>query len=200
MPASFTFILEGSEKDGGAVFFADFRNFLDDLAQCLRAVELRTGDGQRVRHQVSNLTTGSATVELTAVSPTRAPDAGKRVYDAFKGTVRALQRGEHVDPRFRPEDLKAFRELASPVWKEKRVCIAGVQLTTQYVANIDKLLGGLVQSRGSVKGILEKLNVHNRHEFTLFPAIGDAAIPCVFEEPLFLKVKEAVRRNVTVTS
>src|SRR6185312_1848107 len=162
MPASLTFTLEGTEESGGAVFFADFRAFIDDVAECLKLVDLRTGPGTRIRHKVSDLRFASATVELTAVSPPRAPDSGKQVYDTFKKTVKSIQRGESVDPRFRREDLVAFRDLAKPVMRNKRVVVAGVTITTQFVANIDRLLAGSTRSMGTVKGRLEKLNLHGR--------------------------------------
>lgn len=201
MPTSLKFTLEGAEENGGTVFFPDFRALMDDVAQCLRLVELRTESGPRIRHKVSDLKFASATVELTAMSPRREPESGGRVYDTFRKTVKSLQRGDDdVDPRFRREDLEAFRAMARPVMgKKQRLEIAGVRITTQFIANIDRLLADSIKSRGTVKGRLEKLNVHDRHEFTLFPCIGDDAIPCAFHEELFPKVVLAVRQNVTVT-
>lgn len=55
-----------------------------------------------------------------------------------------------------------------------------------------------VRAKGSIKGRLEKLNVHNRNEFTLVPPVGEPAIACSFKEALFDKVKLAIKRNVLV--
>jgi hypothetical protein len=199
MAATIRFTLEGPENSGGTVFFADFRALMNDIAKCLKLVELRTERGARVRHEVSDLKYASATIELTAVSPRREPEVGKRVYDTFKQVVKGLERGENVDPRFRREDLEAFRDLARPVTRKAKLMVGGVRVTTQFVANIDRLLLETFRSRGTVKGRVEKLNLHNRHEFTLFTPIGDVAIPCHFEEELFPQVRQAIRQNVTVT-
>jgi hypothetical protein len=137
---------------------------------------------------------------VSTVSPPDAPQAGREVYDTFKRTIRALESGDKVDSRLRPSDLKVFRELAAPVWRgEKRVRVAGVQLSTQYVANIDKLVGTTTRSKGTVKGRIERLNVHDRHEFALYPPIGDAVVTCTFTDEQFEEVKRAIKQNVTVS-
>ena len=76
--------------------------------------------------------------------------------------------------------------------------IDGVRITTQYVANIDRILEGKTVSTGSVSGCLERLNVHNADEFSLFPAISDDEIVCVFPEKLWETVQKAIKRMVTV--
>jgi len=199
MAASLRFTLEGTEDNDGDVFFGDFRTLMDDVAKCLKLVELRTEQGTRIKHKVSDLKFASTTIELTAVSPRREPDSGKRVYDTFKQTVKGLERGETVDPRFKREDLEAFRDLARPVMHKNKLMIAGVRVTTQFVANIDRLLVESSRSRGTIKGRVEKLNLHERHEFTLFTPIGGVAVACAFEEELFPQVQQAIRQNVTVT-
>jgi hypothetical protein len=196
--ASMTFKLEGSDKDGGAVLFKDFRTFLDDVANCLRRIQDRIGS-ERVRYRITDLKAGSAIVTLEGMSPRKSPGAAQDVHDTFARTVRALESGDRPDSRLRPDDLKAFRKLAQPVLNgEKRVEVAGIPLTTQYVANIDNILGGGVRSTGTVKGRVEKLNVHYRNEFTLFPPIGNYSVRCVFPESLFEKVQESIKRSVTV--
>jgi hypothetical protein len=190
--------MEGSDKDGGAVLFKDFRQFLDNVAVCLRRVQRRTGSG-RIRYRIADLKSGSAVVKLEAVSPAKSPTAAREVYDTFSRTVSALAKGTRPDPRLRPDDLKPFRKLAEPVLKgEKKIVVAGTTLTTRYVAHIDDILGGWIPSKGTVKGRVEQLNVHERHEFTLFPPIEGYSIRCVFPEPLLETVRKSIKRNVTV--
>src|ERR1700733_9724595 len=51
---------------------------------------------------------------------------------------------------------------------------------------------------GAVKGRLERLNLHDRNEFTLYPPISGFSVTCEFPEELFETVQHAIRRNVTV--
>jgi hypothetical protein len=51
---------------------------------------------------------------------------------------------------------------------------------------------------GAVKGRLERLNLHDHNEFTLYPPIPGYSITCEFPEELFDKVHLAIRRSVTV--
>jgi hypothetical protein len=197
---SLSFTLVGTDRDGEAVLLKDFSQFIDHFAVCLRRVEERTAGSTTLRHLISDLQVGSATMTVRPTSPSDRPDLGREVYDSFRNTIHALEAGDRIDPRFTNDDLKAFRELASPIWnRRKKVEVAGVELTTRYVSNIDALLRGETKSKGTVKGRIEKLNVHNRHEFTLFPPIGEYAIQCIFDDELFDTVHSAIKRTITVS-
>lgn len=199
MADSLVVSVDGGEQDGGVVSLADLNKFTADLQDCLKRVSTRLVGGPRVRHLVTELAVGSAIVGLRASSPAKFPDAGPQVYDAFSRTVRGLETGGEIDRRLRPDDLRAFRKLASPVFARRRVRIGDVDLTAQFIASIDKRLAAMRSSLGTVKGRVEKLNVHGRHEFTLFTAIGGHPVACSFTADLFDEVTQAVKRSVTVT-
>ncbi len=199
MIASLNVSVGGEERDGGAVSLADLNKFTADLQDCLKRVCARVVGVVGVRHLVAELAVGSATLGLRAAPPPKFPDAGRRVYDEFSRAVRSLETGTAIDRRLRPDDLRAFRKLASPVLTRRSVRIGDVTLTTQFVANIDKRLEAVRQSLGTVKGRVERLNVHGRHEFTLFTAIGSDPVVCTFPDRLFEEVTQAVKRSVTVT-
>ena len=198
---SLPFTLEGSEEDGGAVLFNDLRAFMQTLSECLKIVEKRVLGTTNLRHRIADMKSSSAYMKLQPApkKKARSPDSGRVVYEKFEKTVDDLEAGRSADPRFNKEDLKEFRKLAALTLSgKKRVQVAGVQLTTQFVANIDKILGGITRAKGTVKGRVEKLNVRERHEFTLFPPIGDSAIICTFKEDDFDQVQQAIKQNVTV--
>ncbi len=199
MSATLTFKLVGTEKDGHAVQLGDARQFLDSVADCLRRTEKRTKGTTAVKHLITGATIASLTMTTTAVSPADDPEAGPEVYETFKRVVSAIETGESVDPRFLDDDLKAFRELAKPVLNgKKRVEIAGTPITTQFAANIDKLLGDVTHSKGTVKGRIERVNVHGCHEFALYPPIGTYVVLCTFKADQFDDVQRALKRSVTV--
>jgi hypothetical protein len=136
---------------------------------------------------------------LEAIRPRKGPDRRVEVVEFFKKTVAELQVGTSVDSRLTPDDLRDFRGLFAHLRKTKEVWIGQSQVTSQYVANIDKILGNSVRSEGAVSGLLERLNVHNRNEFALFPPVLGAQVVCSFPDEMFEQVRSGIKRNVTVS-
>jgi hypothetical protein len=196
-----TAILVGADEDQGDVRLADFCDFCGSLTRCLRRVETKFADGvtTRLRYRIVNLARSSASLTVEPIAPAQGRDFGPDVLDLFTETIRNLQGGKTVDPRFANDDLEAFRTLARPIHRQVReIRIADTKVTTRFIANIDELIGALVPSAGSVKGRLERLNLHNRCEFVIYPPISGYSVRCTFTDDLFDKIHEAIRRNVTV--
>jgi hypothetical protein len=193
--------ITGPPSEGGAVYFAEFREFCDGLESCLRRVErVVTSRRGRVKYRIVGLEAASAAVSLEPVWAGRGRDRSPQVVRLFKRTVIAIQRGKKVDSRFAPDDLEAFKKLASPLNKgAQRVEINGTEITPEFPKNVDRLVKALIQSNGSVRGRLEKLNVHNTFEFVLYPPIDGPAIRCTFPESMVDQVREGIKRSVTVT-
>ncbi len=192
--------LVGADEDAGAVQFDDFHVFCDKMYECLRITEqVVTKRAGRVHYRIVQLNSGSAAMVLEAVAPKKGEDQRAEVVGLFKKTIADLQAGKPVDPRLTSRDLKKFRELRAALKRTKEVWLDGAILDSQYVANIDRILGSTVKSEGSVTGLLERLNVHNKNEFILYPPVGSHQIVCRFPDTMFEQVRLAIRRNVTVT-
>jgi hypothetical protein len=192
--------LVGLDEDGGAVRFGDFRTFCDRMADCLRRSEAIVAETSgRVRYRIVDLQSASAGLTLAAIPPAKGLDRSKAVVGFFKQTVAQLQSGGRIDPRLTLDDLKAFREMIVRPKRTKEIWIDGGQVTSQYVANIDRMLDQSLRSVGTVTGRLERLNVHNKNEFILFPPVPGVQVVCSFTDELFPKVREAIKQNVTVT-
>jgi hypothetical protein len=190
--------LVGPDEDAGSVHFDDFRHFCNTLDSCLKKSEAAvTAEPERIRYRVSGLADGSAVVELQPIRPKKGPDRRREVVTFFKKAVADLRAGRRPDPRLNADALKDFKDLYSGLKRTKEVWIDGEQLTSRYVANIDDYLKPALASEGRVTGILERLNVHNKNEFILYPAIG-RPVACVFPDELFEQIRLAVKRNVTV--
>lgn len=192
--------LVGQAEDSGLVYFSDFREFCDAVALCLRRTEAIVSSRKgRIRYRIVGLEVASASVTLEAVKPKQGRDNRKQVIGLFQRTVTAIQRGRKVDPRMSSSDLGLFKKLVAPLSKTASELWVGEQLLTgDYLANIDKLLNNLMPSHGAVRGRLEKLNVHNKLEFVLFPPIAGHAITCSFPESLVDDIRQAIKRSVTV--
>ena len=192
--------LVGADEDHGDVQLVDFRAFCESLEGCLRRVEdVVSADSPHLRYLIDDLKKGSANFTIVAARPRHGPDRRSEVIRVFATTINRLESGDAVDPRWTAEALKAFRRLAEPITKRlKRISIGGTRVTTSYIANIDRILGEEIPSEGSVKGRLEKLNLHNANEFMIYPPIEGYAVKCVFPEDLFELVHGGIRKTVTV--
>lgn len=196
-----TVTLVGSEQDGGNVQLADFRKFCDSLTLCLRRVETKFPDGAltRLRYRIVSLSHGSASLTVEPIPPSKGNDFGPDVIDLFSETIGSLQSGKPVDPRLNNDDLGAFRELAAPIHRNVReMRIAKTNLTSRFIANIDEIVGTAIPSEGSVKGRLERLNLHNRFEFVIYPPIPGYSVKCSFRDDQYETIHDAIRKNVTV--
>lgn len=192
--------LLGADDADGAVFLTDFRHFCDGLETCLkRAERLATGRTGRIAYRIAGLEIGSAQMTLEAVKRGKGRDARTPALRLFRKTVTAIQRGKRLDPRVGPDDVALFKKLASPLsGQSKALFIDETEITPQYAANADKILRTTMVQEGSVTGLLEKVNVHERCEFVLYPPIPGYAVNCDFPEAMLPLVRKAIKRNVTV--
>ena len=128
--------------------------------------------------------------------PAREPWRGR--FRLFRDTAIRLQDGKAPDKRLTFEDIEAFRELLLPLDRHaSEVWVDGFQLTSNTVTSIESIVGNAIPSNGEVTGSLERLNLHDRYEFVLFPAAG-SRIVCTFEESLLEQVRRGIKRVVTV--
>lgn len=192
--------LVGADEDNGVVRFDDFREFCDHLAQCLRKSEAVVSSKRpRIPYRIRSLQSGSACVTLEALPPPNGQDHRKETLSLFRGTVASLQEGQAIDHRLDRDAIETYRRLISPLRANtKEVWIGQSQLTTQFEANIERILGTSVPSEGSVSGVLERVNVHNKREFVLYAPIPGYSIRCVFPDELFDQVRTAIKGHVTV--
>jgi hypothetical protein len=194
-----TIDLTGADAQQGSVLLGDLANFCDQLATCLKRIEDKFSSGTRLKYRITDMRHGSAYLEIQPIAPKRGADFGPAVVQLFSETIAKLESGKQADPRLDVQDLIAFRKMAEPLnGKLKDVRINGTSVTTSFIAHIDRLLAEPISSQGSVTGMLDRINVHNKNEFTLFATIARVPVACTFPDELFVKVREGIKRNVTV--
>lgn len=198
--SSLTITATGSTAADGNVALTELRALLDNLSQCLRLVESVVAGTTSLQYLITGLETGSATVTLTPAPSKKARNAGVEVIGTFSNTVRQIEKGESIDTRFKEDDLLKFRKMVEPFQRGgRKLKIAGTNVTSQFLANVDKIISGSIPSHGTVKGRLERLNVHlDKNEFTLYPPIDGYSVTCRFEDYLFETVQKAIKQNVTI--
>ncbi|MBC8350382.1 MAG: hypothetical protein H8E66_00240 [Planctomycetes bacterium] len=194
--------LKGSDDDE-LVYFTDFRAFCAAVAECLKRSEsIVTGSKGKFAYRVAKMELGSAKMTLEAVRTERARGRDKRaqVVRFFGRTVTAIQGGKKVDNRLGIEDVKAFKKLANPLHRRsKSVRIGDTTITSAFESNADRILNDTFPTDGFVSGRLDRLNVHDRNEFVLFPPIHGYSIVCRFGDGMLDAVREAIKHTVTVS-
>lgn len=202
----FTFTLIGAERDNGFVRLSDLAECLDRLLDCLRETErCIIGKKPSLAYIVQEMHVGSpATGTVTAPPPRRGADHRRTVFASTRSTVASLQHGNsQLDPRFDHEAKLTFRKLgefinASDERARKRLILNETVVTSQFIASVDKALEIQESSYGSVTGLLEKIDVHGKNQFAIFPQIGGHQVSCSFQDDLLEQVQAALKKPVTV--
>lgn len=196
MAESLTLKIVGADEDSGEARLADFLVLGQSVLACLRVIERH--EKARVDYTLSDLKHSSAAMEVEPTIKTRAE--GTRVLKGYKRTMHSLQYGKTPLPYdFTRDELETFRQVSRPLnMRAKEVWADGVQLTSDYSANIDRLLGQDATSKGAISGKLDRVNTHGALEFTLYTPLARAGIVCGFPEHLWEAVHDAMRQYVTV--
>ncbi len=192
--------LVGSPEDQGLVQLDDFLAFCGGLKKCLRvSEEAVAGERSRLRYRIRNLGTGSAEIDVEAIAPDGDGALCAETIGLFRSTVRSLQTRQPLDPRIRFRDLDAFRELTRPLRRQvAQVWVDASPVTPAIDEAIDEILERSLTSHGSVSGLLERVNLHNKREFFIYPPIPDRNVKCLFAHDQFDDVRMALGRQVTV--
>lgn len=202
------FRLVGTPSDGGLVRLHEFNEFCQHVENVLKETErcIVEGGKRTLQYRVADLQCKSALIQLEPVKPKKGKDRRADVLDTVRSTCQRLQSGQKPDPRLSPKAIHAYKEMAKPLQRsigktvdqQHAIQVDGIELTSAFVVNIDKLSEKKVKSVGSFSGVLEQLNLRNKSEFAIFPPIGDHRIVCNFPEQLFDVVRDGLKRHVTV--
>jgi hypothetical protein len=178
---------------GRPVRLNEVRRLFDNLAACLAHVA-ETTLGESPDFAIAKLFTGSAGV---VVSPDKTqPAEGAAAIRAFKKTARQLY-DDSANGEVDAKSLELFRKLAMPASRARnQLWFDDLQITTQFIANIDKRLAKTIRGYGHLKGRLEKVNVHGKLEFVIYPILRTKGIRCTFTDDLRDVVGEAVKGKV----
>lgn len=199
------FRLEGSRDDKGAVRVNEFVDFLSNVNKCLRRLETSISKKGKLStiYRITNLKTGSATIGIEAMPYKETEDYSASIFDRFTEGVTSIQ--EDVFPEWIDEELlEDFKELTKPL--SKHITTIEVQrngqtfeVTKQLEVNIEKVLKEwLYTSKGTITGHLDSLNVHSKDQFHIYPPIGPTRIKCNFQDELLCKIKDGIKRYVSV--
>lgn len=192
--------VKGSDDRGGELYFDDLTRLCENLSACLRATEAAiTQKRPQARYHLDRIESGSISLIIGVEQECEESSIANEAIRLFNNTVDALQKGSAVDSRLGRKALEAYRQLAERFLKHRaQLRLSGVKITSRFVSTVDELLQRFFVSHGSVKGRIERLNIHNRNECSLYVPISDIGIDCTFDKELFSQVHAAVGQNATI--
>jgi hypothetical protein len=191
----------GPAKEDGEVLLEDLRDLCASLGSALRATEeVITNNTPHIKYRIIDLDHGSASLTIEAYEKGPTTNLTNITVDLFRSTIRSLEQGSEIDPRISLFALESYKQFASLFHRRALILLVGAfRLTSQFIANIDRLLGIILDAEGTVSGQVERINVHGKYEFAIFPPTYSHGITCHFPEDLFPLVCKAIKYSVTVT-
>jgi hypothetical protein len=200
--------LKGALRDGEHVRLGEFLTQLRALQLALASTErIISGEEKPATYyKVVNLTHSSpATVELEATPYKRANDIGEHVIKKFFYGLSRIQETGQISDEYDRIVLESYKGLGQMLHKnlsEVKLSTSGydIQITSQFEARIDLLLGTDVLRDGSIEGMLEAIYLHNKaNKFYIFPTVGPSKVVCHFSDDMMSGAIAAINRYVRVS-
>jgi hypothetical protein len=196
--------LRGSAHDDEHVRLNAFIVQLSALLTALNRTECMVsgGEGTTLHYRVTDLSHHSpATVTVDAVGPEHSNELPSKVINTLFGGLKMLMDHGEAPPEFDRSTLEAYRGLAAPLQRQissLTIIVGGAEceISPRLSRSIDKVLGPDVLAKGSLKGELESINIHNTQSFAIYPLLGPKKVTCQFSEELFRNVQSALGQHV----
>ena len=163
------------------------------------------GRGAQVKWVVS---VKAGSIHLSAAPEATRPEIAMkvpRIARAVKSGIGLVSRRPERPRYFSDEALRQVRELAS-VSSTQQVETAQVslahsvaRLTQKTVANVNALLGSVVEDYGTLEGRLLVLSAQGGFSIHVVDPLTDRGVRCSLDEPLFEVAVRAFRKRVAVS-
>lgn len=202
-----TIQIKGDEIDEEHVRFSEFVEQLDRLRNALKRVDhLVSGSEEKsVYYRIIDLRHSSpATLALEAKPLEQQKDYSAIVVDKFLSGLRQIEKTGKAPADFDIPTLEAFKGLTKMLQKHISEVTIGngdytVTLTRELGDRIDQIIGPDEIMEGSIAGMLELINIHNKtNKFHIYPAVGPRKVVCQFPAHLLNKALSAINRHVNV--
>jgi hypothetical protein len=182
-----TIELEGRDEEEGEIRLRDFIAELEALSTSLRRTQQEiTEDSRPVVYRVAGLSFASPyRVTVAIASRTIGHSATpRRIAQRWISSLRMVRSNHRFARRIDPEVLDSFKALTPPptntiksvtVTMERR---PPIPIDQSFTRNLERLTATNQSERDEIVGRLEQLNVHNRTQFHIYPAVGPKKILC----------------------
>ena len=208
MDASITVELEGDETAGGDLQLGQFIEELTAIRNALRQserTELRR-DEQAVRYRVTNLS-HSSPAKVTITISSREPayrDVPRKVIRRFRTSLRAVKRNHSFAERLDLRTLETFKAIAAPAAKHNiKVSVSAdslprIILDRAFETSVSRLITGDERERDELVGRVERVDIHNKNSFDIYPIIGPERVRCNAPKKLQSEIVAAIGKYVSV--
>lgn len=201
------FTLEGLPSEQGHVLANDFLRELQSLITALHKIDTAEISGHKTEttyYRIVNLSHSSpATVTLEARPYDVKIDSREIILDKFYKNIESIGEGK-LTSRSDYGFLESIKNLANPIGRtitNAQIEISGkkINIDREYRKSVDKLLAPEETYSGTLRGMLEAINLHeNANVFRIYPDVGPAKLTCYFPADLEEKAINAVKRFVEV--
>jgi hypothetical protein len=190
----------GPRDRNGAIELSDFAQVCEAIAKALKNVEeVLAGCPGKTAFQIHQMRSGSAVLVVDAVRQHDSPDRRGPILSTFRRAVGELNKGT-IGPDLAALDLEPYRDIARVLRNGgAELKIGRVRLTPAFLESLDKVAIKGISSIGSVTGVLDRVNMHDRNELSLYPPGSGKQIACRFPDSLLEDVREGLKRTVTVS-
>jgi hypothetical protein len=206
--AVITVQIEGIEEDGGAIRLTDFLEELTAVRNALRQTEriVLKSEDRAVEYKVIKLSQASPATVTIGIAP-RDPvyiHTPQKISKRFTTSLRMVRRGHRFASNLDSRTLETFQGINAPTKKHiSRVTVTGennqsIQIDQQFERSLQRLLEGDVRERDEIVGKLERLDIHNKTHFDIYPIIGSPRIRCTASKSLQEKIVACGGRWVSV--
>jgi hypothetical protein len=206
--ASITIQLEGSEANGGDLQLSEFINELSAIKNALRLTEKTVLDRAEhsVVYRVTNLSHSSparVTISVSSKEPIYR-DVPRRITRRFTTALSAVRRNHRYAERLDIKTLEAFKAIASPATKhDLKVLVLSegsrpISIDRDFDRKISRLIAATEEERDQLFGRIERVDIHNKNVFDIYPTVGPDRVRCTASLRLLGQVLSAVGKKVAV--
>ncbi|HET6274342.1 MAG TPA: hypothetical protein VFE16_00220 [Candidatus Cybelea sp.] len=185
------------ELDDPSIAMNEFGKAVDHFLGLVKDISRVTAPAKDPSAWDIEIYEGSAGIGLRHVSGAYSFDEVQRISATFVDGIRTIASGVRP-PSFTDAAVNHSRALASLVNRRQeqmavRIWVGSenvVSLNKEVAVKAERLLAPAYEDDGSVDGVLEKANGHDRREFVVFDTLTNRGITCSVDEAL---MHEAVR-------
>ena len=191
----------------GNITLAGLQGQINDHIRMLQDYDLAISRGKKasVEWLITNVSTGSLTVETESRSLLEEENFGPQVAKAYIEGWTSIERGGIRPLYLTEEGMKAARSIAKRIGEEgiEGIVVSGpdqsVTISPKSSVNLDQLMRERYWSLGSAEGTLETISIHGSSRFTIYHSRTKKAIRCdipATKAKLLDRAKEALGRRV----
>ena len=200
--------MEGDAAAGGDLQLGQFIEELTAIRNALRQTERTVlhREENAVRYRVTGLS-HSSPAKVTITVSSREPaytNIPRRITRRFESSLRVVKRNHRFAERLDLRTLETFKAITSPAARHNiKVVVStdqnrSVTLDKAFNVSVARLIAGDERERDELVGRVERVDIHNKNSFDIYPVAGPERVRCNAPQKLQSEVLAAIGRYVSV--